>query len=109
EVVPLYLGAQYNLRPPSSRWVPYARFDLGVAHLGSVDVSFGGLSSEYWNASWVGMFDLGGGLEYRMDSLSIFVDVRVRYLGQPDSSLGTFSDADPSWTLPVTSGIRSSF
>ena len=109
EVVPLYLGAQYHFRPRSARWIPYARLDLGVAYLESVDVSFGGLRSRYWDSSWVGMFDVGGGLEYRMDSMGIFLDIRARYLGEPDSSLKPLSDSDPSWTLPVTLGFSFSF
>ena len=109
KVMPLYVGAQYHFRPRSVRWIPYARLDLGVAYLDSVDVSSGGLNSEYWDSSWVGMFAAGGGLEYRMDTLSIFLDIKFRYLGDPDSSMGSLSDADPSWTLPVTLVIGFNF
>jgi len=108
-VMPLYVGAQYHFRPRTLQWIPYARLDVGGAYLGSVDVSSGGLTSRYWDSSWVGMFAVGGGLEYRMDLVSIFLDIRFRYLGDPNSSMGPFSNADPSWTLPVTLGISFNF
>jgi len=108
-VTPLYVGVQYHFRPRTVRWIPYARLDVGAAYLGPVDVSSGGLTSRYWDSSWVGMFAVGGGLEYRMDWLSVFLDIKVRYLGDPDSSMGPLSEADPSWTLPVTLGISLNF
>jgi len=108
-VTPLYVGAQYHFRPRTATWIPYARLDVGAAYLGSVDVSSGGLTSRYWDSSWVGMFAVGGGLEYRMDWVSVYLDIKVRYLGDPDSSMGTLSDADPSWTVPVTLGISFNF
>lgn len=109
EVMPLYLGAKYHFPVDDPAWGPYVRAEAGAARLGSVDVSFAGFSSRYWESSWVGLFGAGAGVEYRLDSLSIYAEVRARYLGKPDSALGPSSDAESSWSLPLSVGVAFRF
>jgi outer membrane scaffolding protein for murein synthesis (MipA/OmpV family) len=109
KVIPVYVGAKYHFRPRAALWDVYARADAGAARLQSVDISFGELSEKYWNASWVGLFDVGAGVEYRLEELSLFAEVRARYMGDPDSALKPSSDADASWSLPLSVGVAYRF
>ena len=109
KMVPVYVGARYHFGTGISKWDPYIRVAGGTARIESVDVSFAGFSEKYWKSSWVGLFDFGGGVEYRFDTLSVFAEVRARYLGEPDSDLEPFADADSSWSLPMSIGIAFRF
>lgn len=109
EIVPVYAGWKFHIIPGDTRWDPYLRMDMGAAYLSSVDVSYGSLKGEYWDSSWVYLFDVGAGVEYRWNRWGVSLDVKVRYLGEPDSALGDPSDADSSWTVPVAFGINYHF
>ena len=109
EVIPLYLGGKFHFLPKDSRWNPYLKVDLGGAHLTLVDISFMTLKGRYWNSSWVFLFDVGGGLEYRFKKWGIGLEVLPRYLGKPDSALGWPSDAKGSWTIPIRLGVSYHF
>lgn len=109
EVVPVYVGAKFHFCSVASRWDPYLRIAAGAAKVASVDVSFEGFSEQYWKGDWVGLFDFGGGVEYRFDSLSLFAEVRARYLDDPDSAFEPFSDADSSWSVPLSVGVALRF
>ena len=104
-IVPIYLGGKFHFIPKKSRWNPYLKLDLGAAHLSSVDISYQSLSGRYWNASWVFLFDIGGGLEYRFGRWGIALEVLTRYLGEPDSAPGYPSKAEGSWSIPVNLGL----
>ena len=109
KVMPLYLGGKFHFLPRDSRWNPYVKLDIGGAHLSSVDVSFEGLEGRYWDSSWVFLFEVGGGLEYRFKKWGIGLEVLPRYLGKPDSALGQLSDARSSWTIPIRLGVSYHF
>ena len=109
EIVPVYLGGKFHIIPGDTRWDPYLRMDIGAAYLSSIDVSYHSLKGEYWDSSWVFLFDAGAGVEYRWDRWGASLDVKVRYLDEPDPALGDPSDADSSWTVPVTFGINYHF
>jgi hypothetical protein len=83
--------------------------DIGAAYLSSIDVSYQGLKGKYWDSSWVFLFDAGAGVEYRWNRWGASLDVKVRYLDEPDPALGDPSDADSSWTVPVVFGINYHF
>jgi hypothetical protein len=106
EIVPLYLGAKFHFTPDNSRWNPYLRMDIGAAHLSSVDVSYQSLKGEYWDSSWVFLFDAGGGMEYRQGKWGTALEVKLRYMGEPDSALGDPSEADSFWTIPIVFSIN---
>ena len=109
KVIPLYLGGKFHILSKDSKWNPYVRIDAGAAHLSSVDISFAGLEGRYWNSSWVFLFDIGGGVEYRFKKWGIGLEVLPRYLGKPDSALGRPSDAKSSWTIPIRLGVSYHF
>lgn len=106
EVAPVYLGGKFHITPNSYRWDFYLRMDMGAAHLSSVDVSYQGLKGKYWDSSWVFLFDAGAGIEYRWNKWGASLEVKLRYMGKPDSAMGLPSNADPSWTVPVVFGIN---
>jgi hypothetical protein len=109
EIVPVYVGGRYRV-PISPAVGLYFSTDLGTAHLSSVDITSEGLGGRYWNASWVLLFDAGAGLEYHGGGpWSVALQTDFRYLGKPEFALGTPSDADSSWTLPIRLGVRYSF
>jgi len=105
KVIPLYVGGKLHILPKDSRWNPYVKMDVGGAHLSSVDISFEGFKGRYWDSSWVFLFDIGGGVEYRFKHWGIGLEVLPRYLGNPDSALGRPSDAKSSWTIPIRLGV----
>jgi len=109
KVIPLYLGGKFHFLPKDSRWTPYAKVDLGMAHLSCVDISYQSLKGGYWDSSWVFLFEVGGGLEYRFKKWGIGLEVLPRYLGKPDSVLGRPSDAKDSWTIPIRLGVSYHF
>jgi len=109
KVIPLYLGGKFHILPKESRWNPYVKMDVGAAHLSSVDISFMTLKGRYWDSSWVFLFDIGGGVEYRFKKWGIGLEVLPRYLGKPDSALGSPSDAKGSWTIPIRLGVSYHF
>jgi outer membrane protein W len=106
EIVPVYLGGKFHIIPGDTRWDPYLRMDIGAAYLSSVDVSYQGLKGKYWDSSWVYLFDVGAGVEYRWDRWGASLDVKLRFLDEPDSAMGDPSEADPSWTIPIVFGIN---
>jgi hypothetical protein len=106
EVVPVYVGGKFHIIPETTRWNPYLRMDIGAAHLSSVDVSYQGLKAKYWDSSWVFLFDAGAGIEYRWDRWGASLEGKFRYMGKPDSAMGSPSDADSSWTVPIVLGIN---
>ena len=109
KVIPLYLGGKFHILPRDSRWNPYVKVDAGAAHLSSVDISFMALEERYWDSSWVFLFDIGGGVEYRFKQWGIGLEVLPRYLGKPDSALGRPSAAKSSWTIPIRLGVSYHF
>ena len=80
EVIPLYLGGKFHILSKDLRWNPYVKVDIGAAHLSSVDISFQALQGRYWDSSWVFLFEVGGGLEYRFKQWGIGLEVLPRYL-----------------------------
>ncbi len=109
KVIPLYLGGKFHVLPKDSRWNPYVKMDVGGAHLSSVDISFMTLKGRYWDSSWVFLFEVGGGVEYRFKKWGIGLEVLPRYLGKPDSALSPPSDAKGSWTIPIRLGVSYHF
>ncbi len=107
EVVPVYGGVKLHLFPGLKRWDPYLRLDVGMAHISSVDVKYSeyGLKGKYWDSSWEPMFAAGVGLEYRFGKLGLEMEVKLRRISSPDSSLGSASRAGAMWTVPVRVGI----
>ena len=106
EVTPLYVGGKLHLNPKESKWNPYLRLDLGTAYLSNVDIFYESLKGRYWDSSWVFMFDIGAGIEYRFGGCGLSLELRSRYLDNPDSAMGHPSDADSSWTLPINLGFN---
>jgi hypothetical protein len=109
KVVPVYLGGKFYFMSDRAGWNPYLRMDVGAAHLSSVDVSYLNLNGKYWDSSWVFLFDAGAGVEYRWGKWGASLEVRPRYLGKPDSQMGTPSNAGSSWSIPVVMGINYHF
>ncbi len=109
DIVPVYLGCKYHIRPRKTGWNPYLRADIGFAKLSSVDISYLGSSIEYWDSSWEFMADAGMGIEYLFNNLGVFFEIRARYLDSPSSSLAVYSDADSSWSIPVVLGVSFGF
>jgi hypothetical protein len=109
EVLPVYAGAKVHLIRDTNRWDPYLRMDIGAAHLSSVDVSYEDLKGRYWDSSWVFLFDFGGGAEYRWGQWGASLDLKLRYIGEPDSALGDPSNAHSSLSAPVVLGINYHF
>jgi hypothetical protein len=111
DIVPLYVGGRCGF-PLTPKVALYLNTDLGAAHFSSVDISSEGgfLSGRYWNGSWVFLFNAGAGLEYHTAGpWSASLQTDFRYLGKPESALGTASDAGSSWTLPIRFAVRYSF
>ncbi len=101
----LYGGAKIHFSAERTGWQPYARVDLGAARISSVDVSLGGISGTYWDSSWELLADVGAGIENRFGDWSAFGEVLFRYVGEPDSVLGSASEADGSWSIPIRIGV----
>jgi hypothetical protein len=110
DIVPVYVGGRCGF-PLGPEVGLYFNTDIGTAHLSSVDISSGGfLTGRYWNGSWVFLLDAGAGLEYHASGpWSASLQTDFRYLGKPESALGTASDAGSSWTLPIRFAVRYSF
>ena len=109
KVVPVYLGGKFYFMSDRTGWNPYLRMDVGAAHLSSVDVSYLNLNGKYWDSSWVFLFDAGAGVEYRWGKWGASLEVRPRYLGKPDSHMGSPSNAGSSWSVPIVMGINYHF
>ena len=109
KVIPLYLGGKFHILPKDSQWNPYLKLDIGGAHLSSLNISFGTLEGKYWDSSWVFLFEIGGGLEYRFKKWGIGLELLSRYLGKPDSALGFPSDDRASWTFTIRLGVSYHF
>jgi opacity protein-like surface antigen len=109
KVIPVSIGGKFHFLPKDSRWNPYVKMDLGAAYLSSVDISIMTLKGRYWDSSWVFLFEVGAGVEYRIEKWGIGLEVLPRYLGKPDSALGPPSDATSSWTIPVRLGVSYHF
>ena len=67
------------------------------------------LKGRYWDSSWVFLFEVGAGVEYRLEKWGIGLEVSPRYLGKPESALAPPSDATSSWTIPVRLGLVTIF
>lgn len=105
----IYIGGKARLMPNSSLR-PYLVVDLGFGKINRADVTLLGVSAKYWKETNTVYLDFGGGLEYAVSpNLGFFVDLRVETFGKPDSNLPPASDADASWSLPVTAGLNYSF
>jgi hypothetical protein len=75
-----------------------------------VDAKYGTLKDRYWDASRVFLAGAGGGVEYHGDGpWSVALDVSLGCVGEPKSALGDVSDADGSWTVPISLTVRSDF
>ena len=109
KVMPFYLGGKIHMLKAASPWDLYLRTDFGAAYLSSVDISVGSLSGRYWDSSWVFLFDVGVGAEYRWGAWGVSLDVKARYLDSPDSALGKPSEADSFWTVPIVLGVNYHF
>ena len=109
DVIPVYIGGKVHALPDDPHWDPYFRLDLGAAHLSSVDLSYQSYRTKYWDDSWVFLFAFGVGTEYRWNAWGVSLDVKFRYLGEPNAALGGPSEAEGSWTVPVTIGINYHF
>jgi hypothetical protein len=109
DMVPLYAGGKFHLIPGAAPWDLYLRLDVGAAYLSSVDIRYGSLNGRYWDASWVFLFDVGFGTEYRWGRWGLSLDLKAQYLGSPDSALGRPSEADAFWTVPITVGLNYHF
>jgi opacity protein-like surface antigen len=110
KIVPVYLGGTFHFIPKrSTNWDPYLRMDIGAAHFSSVDVSYQNLKGKYWDSSWAFLFAVGAGIEYRWEKWGASLEGKFRYMGRPDSGMGTPSKADPSWTVPIALGINYHF
>ena len=110
-VVTLYVGGKYYFIAQTKGWNPYVRADIGATHFGSVDISYMGVDSDYWDSSWEFMCDAGAGVEYRIDNLGLFIEVKARYMDKPSSAaaLKEYSKADSAWTIPVVLGFEFHF
>ncbi len=104
EILPVYLGCKYYFNSTGAGWNPYLRADIGIAGFNSVDISYLGFSSEYWDSSWEPMFDAGMGIEYKFNNIAVSAEIKTRYLDKPSSApaLEDFSKADSSWSIPIT-------
>jgi hypothetical protein len=109
KIVPVYLGGTFHFIPKNTAWDPYLRMDLGAVHFSSVDVSYGALKGTYWDSSWAFLAAVGAGIEYRWNRWGASLEAKFRYMGRPDSAMGTPSKADPSWTVPIALGINYHF
>ncbi|MCD6292433.1 MAG: outer membrane beta-barrel protein [Deltaproteobacteria bacterium] len=110
-IITFYVGGKYYLIAQTKGWNPYVRADIGISYFDSVDISYMGNDSDYWDSSWELMCDAGAGVEYRFDNLGVFFEVKARYMGEPStaSALKEYADADESWTLPVVLGVEYHF
>lgn len=104
-IMPVYLGGIWYFSQAPCGWIPYLRADLGFARLGGVDVSYLGVSQEYWKSSWELMADIGMGGEYKKDNVGFFIEMRARYLDGPSSAMAPYSDAGSNWSLPLLVGV----
>ncbi len=107
DIMPLSIGGKYYLKKEKSQWRPYFRGDIGVARFSSVDVSYLGTQSNYWDDSWEFMCDAGLGLEYKFDNFTFFTEIKVRYMGKPSEAPGLqeYAQSDSSISLPITLGV----
>lgn len=101
----VYGGAKIHFANEQSDIQPYARLDIGAARISSVDVSYQELSGKYWDSSWSLLADAGAGVEKRFGDWSAYGEILIRYVDKPDSALGSVSDADGAWTLPIRIGV----
>lgn len=109
EIIPIYVGAKYML-PWENPYVDlYIRGDVGAAHLSSEFVTIGGVGSKYWSSTWVFTADAGVGAEYHMDNFGVFLEVRGRYIDDPNSASAAFSRPKGSWSLPIFFGVSLRF
>lgn len=111
DVMTLYVGGKYYFVSNKCGWNPYLRADIGASKFSSVDISYMGSGSDYWDSSWELMCDAGAGVEYRFNNIGVFFEVKARYTDEPStaSALKEYSDADSSWTLPVVFGVEYHF
>ena len=104
-----YIGGKLHIIPVETSWDPYLRVAAGGVRMSAVDIDYMGMTGEYWEASWQMLLDFGFGLAYRWQRLEFYLELTLRHLGEPDAALGSASEADTAWTLPVKFGIGFSF
>jgi len=109
EIVPVYVGGKIHFIRDAAPWDLYLRLDAGAAYLSSVNISYGAFHDRYWDSSWVFLFDVGVGTEYRWNRWGVSLDVKARYLGSPDTAMDDLAEADASWSLPVVLGLNYHF
>lgn len=107
--VPLYAGVKYHIPFDNPKWDPYIRLDIGTVYMSGLDVSFGGVSDTYWDDSWSFMGDAGIGLQYNFERVSVFLEVKGRYIDNPAEEMGLISEADDIWSIPIAFGIHIPF
>ncbi|MCP4687845.1 MAG: porin family protein, partial [Desulfobacterales bacterium] len=91
DIIPVYVGGKLHLME-DSKLDPYLRVDAGLAHVGKAYVKYAGSKSKYWNESWEFFGDFGGGVEYRVNSIGFFAEIKVRYMGAPSPAMGYASE-----------------
>ncbi len=111
DIMTLYLGGKYHFPVKEKNWDPYLKVDIGTVYFDSVDISYQGVDADYWDSSWNLMVEAGIGTEYTFSNLGVFCEIKVRYMDSPDASseLREYSDADSSWSIPLTIGINYHF
>ena len=105
KIMPVYLGGKFHFLTGRKGWNPYVRAEIGAARLSSVDISVGDHKSEYWSSSWEFLFAAGAGVEYRFNQIGAFLEIKARYMNKPEPEMGSLSEADNSWTVPVVFGV----
>ncbi len=105
DIIPMYIGMKYHFRDTARTWTPYLRADMGMARFHSVDIAYLGKETRYWDSSMEWMMDAGIGVEYRMNTMAWFIEAKALYMDSPSSDLPVYSEADPSWSIPVAIGV----
>jgi len=89
---PVYVGFRSLFTSePDEGLVPYVTGEIGAQWLGEVDAkvqynisgSAGSFDTTWWDDSFLFMWGIGGGLEYRADNLGAFLAVKSRWTTSP--------------------------
>lgn len=109
DIMPVYAGGKYQFGG-STGWQPFLGAHLGGARMSAVDVTFGSLSTRYWDSSWVLLLDAGVGIEYQGGGpWSVSVHAAYRSLGKPGAAFGDPSEAQSVKMIPVELRVNYSF
>ncbi len=111
DVTTFYVGGKYYFLIDKKGWSSYLRGDIGTAYFSSVDISYSGVDAEYWQSSWGVVGDAGVGVEYDFDNMGVFLEIKARYMDSPSKAkeMREYSDADASWSVPITLGVSYHF